>query len=663
MRRAFQAVACAALFSLPLTVALPPQSAQAKTTAPSTYENFRVAIYIAVNNTRQLAEKATFDREFERAMRQTHFSKVYLEVYRNHVFATDEEVTRVKKWFEEKGVQVSGGITLAAGGEGGQFGTFDYEKPADREECAKAAALGAKHFDEVILDDFFFYASKSDADIAAKGDRSWTQYRLETMRQVARDLVLKPARQANPKVRMVIKYPNWYEHFQGAGYDLEQESQDFDAIYTGTETRDPVITDQLLQQYESYEIYRYYSNIRPTDAKGGVGNGGGWVDTYSTLYADRYAEQLWDTLFAKAPEITLFNWRPMSEALGVEPGERKAWANLPTSFRWQDMVSGYKAGSQANDPGPGWGRVAGYALETVDKDLGHLGRPIGIASYKPYQSSGEDFLHNYLGTNGIPIELSPKFPTNADVALLTEAAAHDPKIVEEIKGNLVAGKTVFITSGLLSALQGPGHEKGGIEDILEVKDTGRKVAIHDFINGYGAGNGESLNDPAHDNPAVLFPEVRYYTNDSWPIIRGVANAKGFPILLMNRYSKGILYVLTMPENPGDLYNLPQGLVTEVKKYLQRDFPVRLDAADHVSLFAYDNGTFVVQSFRDQPVTVNLSLLGQGVRLRNLSTGQLVAATPVAAGKTDTWKRDGVPPRTDFGATVQPHSYQVFKIEK
>jgi hypothetical protein len=43
----------------------------------------------------------------------------------------------------------------------------------------------------------------------------------------------------------------------------KKESQIFDDIYTGTETRDPLITDQLLQQYESYEIFRYLNNIRP----------------------------------------------------------------------------------------------------------------------------------------------------------------------------------------------------------------------------------------------------------------------------------------------------------------------------------------------------------------------------------------------------------------
>src|ERR1700712_1187532 len=104
--------------------------------------------------------------------------------------------------------------------------------------------------------------------------RCGTQYRLERMRQIARDFVLAPAKAANPRVQVIIKYPNWYEHFQGLGFDLDREAQMFDAIYTGTETRDPEGTDQLLQQYDTYEIYRYFSNIRPG------ANLGGWVDTY-----------------------------------------------------------------------------------------------------------------------------------------------------------------------------------------------------------------------------------------------------------------------------------------------------------------------------------------------------------------------------------------------
>jgi hypothetical protein len=455
----------------------------------------------------------------------------------------------------------------------------------------------------------------------------------------------------NPKVKVIIKYPNWYEHFQALGYDLDVEAKSFDAIYTGTETRDPQITDQLLQQYQSYLTFRYFDNIRP-----GGGNRGGWVDTFSTRYVDRYAEQLWDTMFAKAPEITLFNWTDMASPKAVAAGDRQAWQEQPTSFQWDEMVRSFKP--QGGNTAPGWGRVAGYSLSQVDTFLGQLGKPIGIASYKPYQSSGEDFLHNYLGNIGIPIELSPVFPAAADLVLLTQSAQHDPQIVDRIKGQLVAGKSVVITSGLLRALQGK-----GIEDIVELEYTDHKVAVRDFVNGYGAGNGTSLNDAKHDSPAVIFPEIRFFTNDSWALIRGVANAKGLPILLMNRYSRGILYVLNIPDNPGDLYNLPQPVTTAIKGYLQENFPVRIDSASQVSLFAYDNKTFIVQSFRPEATTVNISVAGANAKLRSLTSGQSVSASAQPVTNTaGRGRAQSAAPRSDFAIQVQPHSYLVFAIE-
>lgn len=617
------------------------------------FRNFRVAVYVVVDATRRMADPQTREREFDRVMGQVKFDKVYLEVYRNRQFASDQEIESAKAFFRSKGVEVAGGVTLAAGGKGGQFGAFDYEDPADREECRKAAQLAARHFDEVILDDFFFFNSKSDADIAAKGARSWTQYRLDTMRVMAAQLVLGPAKAANPKVRVTIKYPNWYEHFQGLGFDLDKEAQMFDAIYTGTETRDPYITDQLLQQYESYLIFRYFSNIRPDG-----GNRGGWVDTFDTRYVDRYAEQLWDTMFAKAPEITLFNWSALADPRAVPPGDRDLWKDKATSFDWAAMAASYHP-SGAGDQGPGWARVAGYSLEKVDAAVGKLGKPVGLPSYKPYQSSGEDFLQDYLGNIGIPIELTPRFPTEADSVLLTEAAKFDPDIVARIKGQLTAGKTVVITSGLLHALQGK-----GIEDIIELRDTGQTAAIHDFINGYGAGAGTSLNDPEHDNPAILFPELRFFTNDAWPIIRGVAGAKGFPILLMDRYSKGILYVLTVPENIGDLYSLPRGVVTQIKSYIQPDAPVRIDSPASVALFAYDNGTFVVESYLPTEARVNISVAGAGRRLVDENASAPVQAGPAPSVVSHSTRLGGaaqVAPRTVFPVVIAPHSYTVFRV--
>src|ERR1700712_2697522 len=177
--RMLAALGALAIVSAAPAPAQPPAAPAAHTPA---YRNFRAAIYVTVADTKRLADRATFERQYARVSAQLRFDKVYVEAYRDHLFATDEELERVKSWFREKGIQVSGRITLAAGGAGGQFGTFDYENPADRAECERAVRLIARHFDQIILDDFFFYTSKTDADIAARGARSWTQYRLRAMR-------------------------------------------------------------------------------------------------------------------------------------------------------------------------------------------------------------------------------------------------------------------------------------------------------------------------------------------------------------------------------------------------------------------------------------------------------------------------------------------------
>ena len=547
------------------------------------YRHFRAAIYITVGDTKKLADRATFERQFARVSSQLHFDKVYIEAYRDRQFATDAELETVEREFQAKGIQTSGGITLAAGGSGGQFGTFDYENPADRAECEKAVRLISRHFDEVVLDDFFFYNSKSDADIAAKGARSWTDYRIDRMREVSRDLVLGPAHQTNPRVRVIIKYPNWYEHFHGTGFDLADEAQMFDGIYTGTETRDPEITDQLLQQYESYEIVRYFSNIRPG------ANLGAWVDTYDIRSIDRYPEQLWDGLLAKAPEQTLFEWSAMASDKSAAAGARP-WAKQATSFRWPVGAGG-------------WASAANEALHIVDDALGQLGNPVGVASYRPPHATGEDFLHNYIGNLGVPIELYPAYPAGARTILLTQAAASDPRIIAEIEASLRGGANVIVTSGFLEAMQGRGFEQ-----LAEWHVTGHVVSIDRYFDGFGAGAGTELKETGKTKP-VLFPQVRFYTNDSWGIIRGVAAKKGFPIAVMDHYSKGTLYLWNIPENFGDLYNLPQPMITRIKHYLFADQPVQIDAPDHVALFTYDNGAFVVENYRDDAARVGITRKG------------------------------------------------------
>ncbi len=603
------------------------------------YANFDVAIYIPVGVVNRFANPKKLQDDWDLISRQLKVDKVYIEVQRDHQVAGGPLLEQVKRFFLDHGVQVAGGMALSDGSIGGQFKSFCYTDPDDRAFIKSAAELAARHFDEIIQDDFFFNATKTDSDIAAKGGKSWSQFRLELMDEAAENLIVKPAQAVNPKVKMVIKFPNWYEHFQGLGYDLDKEPKIFDGIYTGTETRDPVITDQHLQPYESYEIIRYFDNIAPGR------NGGGWVDTYSLRYLDRYAEQLWDTMFAKARQMMLFEWSAMTRP--IDPGDRAAWANFPTSFNYAEMAKG--------DASPTLARVAGYSLEQADAVVGRLGNPIGIASYRPYQSSGEDFLHNYFGMIGIPIDLRPEFPTNADMVLLTESAKSDPDLVAKIKHQLRAGKSVVITSGLLRALQGR-----GIEDIVEARCTDRKVIAHQYSGGFGAGNFSALDDEASAD--VLFPEIDFLTNDAWSLVRAEANGNAFPLFLMDRYARGVLYIWTMPDNFNDLYALPPNVTSAIKQYLMRGFPVRLDGPAQVALFAYDNRTFIAESFLPTEADVQVSVTGNITKLKNLVTGQTIEGRLPAAPPDRELRNNPGEPRVSFKVHLLPHSFAAFAEE-
>ncbi len=612
------------------------------------HDQFRVAIYIPVGVVERMKDPAWLQQSWEQIASQVRVDKVYIESYRSGVLADDTLLETVKTFFVAHGVEVAGGIAFAAGGDtagaesgeagDGQFVSFSYTDPKQRAYVKHISEVTARHFDEIILDDFFFNNTKRDSDIAAKGDASWTDFRLKLMDEVSRNLVVGPARAVNPKVKIVIKFPNWYEHFQANGYDLDQEPKIFDGIYTGTETRDPVITDQHLQQYESYQIIRYFDNISPG------GNGGGWVDVYDNRYLDRYAEQLWDTMLAKAPQIMLFQYSDLLRP--AEAGDRKAWRNLDTSFNSAELEKWHTASAS---PAPvNYAAAAGYSLSKVNAVVGKLGKPLGIASYKPYQSTGEDFLHNYLGMIGIPIDLHPQFPADAKTVLLTESAKFDPAIAGKIRAHLEKGGNVVLTSGLLRALDGK-----GIEQIADLKFTGNILKVTDYWGAFGAGGGASLGATSE----ILVPEIAFQTNDAWPVVRGTANGRGAPLLLMDRYSKGILYVLTIPENPSDLYSLPQPVLTSIKQYLLRDFPVQIDAPSKVSLFAYDNHTFVVESYLDAPTQVTVSTLGSFSKLRNLTTGTVVE------GKTAATKRGArAEQRVEFPITVAPHSFAAFAEE-
>jgi len=577
------------------------------------YENFDVAVYVPINDMRQMASDPKWMEEsFDLIRRSIKIDKVWLETYRANQEISEADVRKVKQFFDAKGIKTSGGMMSVLGAPGDGIRSFCWTNPEHRERFKRLVAFTAKIFDEIIFDDLFIFNCRCELCQKAKGDKSWTEYRLEVMKGVGADLVVKNAKSVNPKINLIIKPPNWYEQYQFCGYNLEAQPKVFDMIYTGTETRDPENTVMHLQPYQSYNIMRYFEHIKPGKF------GGGWVDPGDRQTLNRYSEQIEDTLFAKPKEITLWSYGGFFES-----------GRQPDSSVKPDTILA---------------PVAGYTFRRLDSFLGKLGNPYGVAGYKPYHSSGEMYLHNYLGMCGIPMDLYPEFPHDRDTILLTEHAKFDPEIVDKIWKHLNADKTVVITTGLLKALQGK-----GIEKIAEVEYTGRNVLSNEFTFRRIMDD-EPANKYFSQTP-VMLPQLAYGLVDTEEIIQCIYKDNSrYPVLLRARgLDKGRFYILTIPENSSDLYQLPPEVLSQIRRDLMREIPVYLDSPSKICLFTYDNNTFVTKSYQPGRTRYNIIVKKKSAKLYDLLSGREVAGH--ADGDT-----------TVFEVLHHPRTYNAYRFE-
>lgn len=580
-------------------------------TEKNSYKNFNVALYCQVEDILKMADKKWLEQSFDLLRKHINFNKVYLETFRM-IMPEQALLQSVKDFFESKGIKTAGGWMSPKGTKEDMMTSFCFTRPEERQKFKEIVTITAELFDEFIMDDLFTTNCKCESCTKAKGSRSWTEFRLELMKEVSQNLVIKTASKINPGIKMIIKYPNWYDDYQFLGYNLEAQPKMFDMIYAGTETRDPVYTTQHLQQYQGYAIMRYFENVKPGK------NGGGWVDPGS-LSLDRWAEEINLTLFAKPREITFWPYGGQLETI-----QQKDRSTM--------MVNGFAA-------------VAGYTFEKADLFLDKLGRPYGIPAYKPYHSSGEGYLHAYLGMLGLPIDIVPEFPAQSNTVLLTECAKFDENIVEKIHGQIVSGKTVVMTSGLLKALQGK-----GIEDLIEVDYTDEKVLVNKFLPRWPLQS--QMDNVYHSDTDILIPQIKYGCTDMEEIIQCLdrdGGYQGYSLLMQARgFGKGKLFVLTIPDDFGDLYHLPQEVLTHFKYALMQDFPVYLKSPSKVCLFTYDNSTFITESFLPHTVRCEAVIKKNKAKLHDLLTGDEIQGTT-----------DG--DKTVFELSLQPRSYRVFKF--
>ena len=165
------------------------------------YQNFKVSTYIRAQDVAKMADDKFLNATWETVSTQVDLDKIYLETHRDAFTVDEKTMTKVKKFFQSKGLEVGGGITYTRS-EPTDFETYSYARENERQVVKDVAEYTAKLFDDFILDDFFFIDLKNDDEIAAKerSGKSWTEYRLRLMADAGRELVMNPAKKVNPKV-------------------------------------------------------------------------------------------------------------------------------------------------------------------------------------------------------------------------------------------------------------------------------------------------------------------------------------------------------------------------------------------------------------------------------------------------------------------------------
>lgn len=381
-------------------------------------EGLRLSTYVTAHSVQQLAtEEASRERALP-VLRGLGISKVYLEVYRSGLVVPKDSLERVRDFFVTHGYPVAAGIATVPGeGFGVQANRgltwFNWQNPKTQRDLMAVVRTAAGVFDEFIVDDFLCTGDTSPESDEARAGRSWSEYRRDLLTRLSTEVFIQPAREVNPAIRMIIKYPQWYDRFHLFGYDVERQSGLFDQVWVGTETRG-ARTQRFgfTQPYEGFVNYRWLGSVA------GGKLGGAWFD-HGDCDALDFLEQAWQTVLAGAPEIILFNYGNLAAG---HPGH----ALLRDDFR---------------------------ALSDLARTV-RRHPVVGTAAYKPPSSDagGDLYLMDALGMLGIPLVPAARFPAANPVVVLPTQAATDTRIGERIEEARQRGQDLVFTSGFLATV-------------------------------------------------------------------------------------------------------------------------------------------------------------------------------------------------------------------
>ncbi len=525
------------------------------------YKNFELVVYFVAHGVKNVNE-AELNRQIEFFEKYMRIDKVYLEPFRDGCFASEEQLRLCKDIFAKHGIKSQGGITTSMPDPEGAhpkqrlFNVMCYNDEVMMNTLQQVCEMNARVFDGFIIDDFFFTNCTCEKCRTGRDeynsehgitDGSWQAYRTHLMYEASKKYVIGPAKAVNPDCKITIKYPNWMESYQETGYDPASQKEIFDYIYTGTETRDPINTDQHLPRYLSYSLMKYMDKMAPGR------NGGGWFDPFDCRMLDYYLEQAYLTVFAKPKEIMMFCFQALADSV-----------NVP---------------------------ALGFMLDKLDLLLNGLGEPIGVPCYIPNASQGEDNVQDFLGMHGFPVLTTPNFEADAPAMLLTASSAYDKDIIDKLEKYIAGGGKAIVTSGFVKETLGK-----GVERLTSIRDRNRKMTVKDYAAEMSFHYNRWERESA--SKAVTVPIMEFRNNATWgAICKGISEEEACTLFAIDTYGDGQLYTLVVPETFADIKHYPETVLNRMRMEFAVN-GIRMEGKGQISIFTYDNDTFVVYPYVD-----------------------------------------------------------------
>jgi len=573
-----------------LTFCTPPQKPfdDVISLANNRIEDLRLSVFITAHAVDRLLSSEAGRREAVSILRANGVTKVYVEVYRSGLVVSTDLLIIVNDFFRNNGFEVVGGIATVPGTDFGvrqeaRYGWFNWQNEKTQKDLKKVMEDVAPVFDSFIIDDFLCTADTSIESKTAKGDKSWSQYRQDLLSDLSESLFIEPAKKINPEIRMIIKYPQWYDRFHLFGYDVARQPEKFDEVWVGTETRDQN-TQRFgyVQPYEGFVNYRWLASIT------GDKIGGAWFDHIECSDVD-FIDQAYQSVLAGAKELTLFNY-----------------------FNFTD-----------GHPGHHLLRMEFEKLADLAKSI-NTSPVYGVSAYKPANSDagGDLYIMDFLGMYGIPIIPVSSYPDTAKVIFLPTQAASDPDIFTKVKNSLEKGARIICTSGFLARAD-KGEELAVLADLnwpINVSPVKTNTII---IDGH-----EQQMEFGLDMEAILT------TESGNVLLEALVDTQNVPFFLKNKNENIFILnthtfsqadfdavgeVLLCPR-PLGMLDIPEKWVNTIRNVFNSRLGFKMESPTRVTYQPFGINECMIQNYNEKKVKVNIDFK-DSKELINVFTGQ------------------------------------------